>query len=53
MLTGFQKAGPIFNIGVDVITPGSNLDTKYMVTVLTREKWTRRPGTLPAVEVLV
>ena len=30
-----------------------NLEPKYRVTMLTREEWTRRPGTPPAVKGLI
>jgi hypothetical protein len=47
-----QQLDPIFNMGVDVMRPAVNLDSKYMVTMLTREEWTRRPGTPPVVKGL-
>jgi len=50
--TRLQKSDPIFNIGVDVMRPVFNLEPKYRVTVLTREEWTRGPGTLPSVKGL-
>jgi hypothetical protein len=40
-------------MGVNVMKPVFNLEPKYMVTVLTREKWTRGSGTPPAVKGLV
>jgi ribonuclease HI len=38
---------------VDVRKPVFNLEPKYWVTMLTREEWTRGPGTPPAVKGLV
>jgi hypothetical protein len=38
---------------VDVVRPVFNLEPKYMVTMLTREEWTRGPWTPPAVKGLV
>jgi len=32
-------------MGVDVMKPVVNLERKYRVTMLTREEWTRDPGT--------
>ena len=40
-------------MGVDVMKPVFNLEAKYRVTMLTREKWTRGPGTPSAVKGLV
>jgi ribonuclease HI len=40
-------------MGVDVVRPVFNLEPKYRVTVLTREKWTRGSGTPPAVKGLI
>jgi len=53
ILTRLQKSDPIFNMGVDVMKPVFNLEAKYRVTMLTREKWTRGPGTPSAVKGLV
>jgi hypothetical protein len=39
-------------MGVDVIEPVFNLEPKYRVTMLTRDKWTRGPRTPPAVKGL-
>jgi hypothetical protein len=38
ILTRLQMSDPIFNIGVNVITPVFNLELKYRVTMLTREE---------------
>ena len=38
---------------VDVMRPVFNLEPKYRVTVLTREEWTRGPGTHPIVKGFV
>ena len=40
-------------MGVDIIKPVFNLEPKYGVTMLTREEWTRSPGTPPVVKGLV
>jgi hypothetical protein len=32
-------------MGVDIMKPVFNLEPKYRVTILTREEWTRSPGT--------
>jgi hypothetical protein len=40
-------------MGVDVMRAVLNLEPKYRVTILTREEWTRGPGTTPAVKGLV
>jgi ribonuclease HI len=40
-------------MGVDVVRTAFNLEPKYRVTVLTREDWTKGPGALPEVKVLV
>jgi len=53
ILTRPQKSDTIFKMGVDVVRPVFNLEPKYMVTMLTREEWTRGPGTPPAVKGLV
>jgi len=48
-----ERSDPIFNMGFDVMRPALNIETKYMVTMLTREEWTREPGTPPVVKGLV
>jgi hypothetical protein len=40
-------------MGDNVMKPVFNLEPKYSVTMLTREKWTRGPGTPPAVKGLI
>jgi ribonuclease HI len=40
-------------MGVDVIRPAFNREPKYMVTMLTREDWTKGTGAPPAVKGLV
>jgi hypothetical protein len=40
-------------MGVDVMRPVFNLEPKYRVTMLTREEWTRGPGTPSVVKGLV
>jgi hypothetical protein len=52
MLKQLQRSDPIFSMRVDVMRPACNLEPKYRVTVLTREGWTRRPGTLSVVNPL-
>jgi len=51
-LMWLQKMNPIFNTGVNVKRPALNFEPKYRVTMMTREEWTRQPGT-PAVKQLV
>jgi hypothetical protein len=53
ILAQIQKSDPIFNMGVNVMRPVFNLEPKYMVTVLTREEWTRGPGTPTSVKGLI
>jgi hypothetical protein len=53
ILTRLLKSDPIFQTGVDVTKPVFNLEPKYRVTMLTREEWTRGPGTPAAVKGLV
>ena len=43
ILKWLQKSDPM----IDVMRPVFNLEPKYRVTILTREEWTRRPGTPP------
>jgi len=45
ILTRLQKSDPIFHTRVDVMKPVFNLEPKYRVIMLTREEWTRGPGT--------
>ena len=52
-LTRLQKSGTVFNMGVDVMKPVLNLETKYRVTTLTIEDWSRGPGTPPEVKRVV
>jgi hypothetical protein len=40
-------------MGLDVMRPAFNLEPKYRVTMLTREEWTRGPGTPPEVKGLL
>ena len=40
-------------MGVNVMRPRSNFENKYRVTTLTREEWTRGPGTPPTVKGLI
>ena len=53
ILTQLQKSYPIFNMRVDIMKPVFNLEHKYRVTMLTREEWTRGPGTPLMVKGLV
>jgi len=53
ILTRLQNSDPIFNMGVNVTKPVVNLKPIYTVTMLTRDEWTRGPGTPPAVKGLV
>jgi hypothetical protein len=45
-----SEVGPIFIVWVDVMKPVYNFHPKYRITMLTREAWTTRPGTRPAVK---
>jgi len=40
-------------MGVDVMRPAFNFEPKYRVNILTREEWSRRPGTPLVVKGLV
>jgi hypothetical protein len=53
ILLRLQRSDPIFNLGVDVMRPAFNFEPKYRVTMLTREEWTRGPGTPSEVKGLV
>jgi hypothetical protein len=48
-----DRSDSIFNMGIDFMRPALNLDHKYRVTMLTRQEWTRGPGTPPVVKGLV
>jgi len=48
-----QQSDPIFNMGVNVKMPAFNFKSKNIVTMLTREEWTRGPGTPPVVTGLL
>ena len=43
----------MISMGVDIMRPAFNLEPKYSVTVLTREKWNRGPGAPPEVKGLI
>jgi hypothetical protein len=43
----------MFNMGVEVTRPAFNFEPKYRVTMLTKEEWTRGPGTPPIVNGLI
>jgi hypothetical protein len=45
-----QKSEHIFNMGVNVMRPVFNLESKYRVTMLTRAEWTKGHGTTLAVK---
>lgn len=45
-----QRSDPVLKMGVKVMRPALNLEPKYRVTMLTREEWTRGPGTPPIIE---
>ena len=53
IVTRLQNSDPIFNTGVDFMEQVFYLEPKYRVTALTREEWTRGPGTPPAVKGLI
>jgi hypothetical protein len=48
-----QRLDPIFHMGVDVMKPAINFETKYRVTMVTTEERTRETGTPPAIKVLI
>jgi hypothetical protein len=53
ILTQLQSSDPIFSMGVDVMRPAYNFETKYRVTMLTKEQWTRGPVTPPTRQGLI
>jgi hypothetical protein len=53
ILMRLQQSDPIFSMGVDVMRPTFNLETKYRVTMLTREDWTKGSGAPPEAKRLV
>jgi hypothetical protein len=53
ILMRLQQSDPIFSMGVDVIRPTFNFESKYRVTMLTREEWTRGTGSPPVVKGLI
>jgi hypothetical protein len=48
-----QKSDPIFSMGNDIMRPAYNFEPKYRVIMLTREEWTKGPGSPPVVKGLV
>ena len=48
-----QQSNPIFNTGVNVMRPSFIFESKYRVTMLNREDWTKGTGTPPVVKGLV
>lgn len=52
-LMRLHKTNPIFDMGVNDMKPALNFEPKHRVTMMTREDWTRGPGTPPAVKRLV
>jgi hypothetical protein len=48
-----QESDPIFNMGVDVMRPAFNFESRYRVIMLTREDWTKGTGTSPVVKGLI
>jgi len=53
ILIRLQQSDPIFNVGVEVMMPALNFEPKYRAPMLTREEWSRRPGTPRVVKGLV
>jgi hypothetical protein len=53
ILTRLQKSDPIFNMRVDFMRPVLNIESRYRVTMLTREEWASCPGTPPMVKSLI
>ena len=52
-LRRLQHSDPVFNMEVDGMRPAFIFEPEYMVTMLTREECTRRPGTPVVVKGLV
>ena len=48
-----QNSDPTFNMGVDVMRPAFNLESKYRVIMLTREDWTSGSRPPPEIKGLV
>ena len=48
-----QGSDPILNMGVEAMRSAFNFEPKYRVTMLTKEEWTRGPGTPPLVKGLI
>jgi hypothetical protein len=53
ILMRLQKSDPIFSMGNDIMRLAYNFEPKYRVDMLTREEWTKGPGSLPVVKGLV
>jgi len=52
-MIGLQQSDPTFNMGVDVMRPAYNFEPQCMVTMLTREDWTKAAGAPLAVKGLI
>jgi hypothetical protein len=52
-MTRLQKSDTIFNMRVNFMRPVHNLGPRYRVTILTRDKWAKCPGTPPMGKGLV
>jgi hypothetical protein len=46
-----SKMDPIFSMGNDTMRPAYNFGPKCRVDILTREKWTKGPGSPPVVRI--
>jgi hypothetical protein len=53
ILMWLQKLDPIFSMGNNIMRPAYNFEPKDRVDMLTREEWTKGPGSPPAVKGLV
>jgi hypothetical protein len=53
ILTRLQKSDPISSMGNDIMRPVYNFEPKYRVDMLTREEWTKGPGSPPVVKGLI
>ena len=48
-----QHSDRIFNMGVDAVGPAFNFESKYRVTLLIRENWSKGTGAPPVIKGLV
>jgi hypothetical protein len=53
ILMQLQGSDPMLNMGVKAMRSAFHFEPKYRVTTLTKEEWTRGPGTPPLVKGLI